>query len=81
MQKFAMPFHLFWPPLFCLISPEAYLSGKALLLTYNNTTKKAGKGQTENRAGSMACSAEGFFCLDFFGPFCIKAKRTSLRGN
>jgi len=39
--------------------------------------RQAGKGLTEKRAGSMACSAEAFFCLDFFGPFCIKTKRTS----
>jgi hypothetical protein len=34
MQKVAMPFQRFWPPLFCLISPEAFLPGKALLLLF-----------------------------------------------
>jgi hypothetical protein len=66
MQKFAMPFHHTWPPLFCLISPEAFLPGKSLLLTSSNVTNQKRKGPTEKRAGRMACSAEAFFCLDFF---------------
>ncbi len=43
---------------------------------------QAGKGTTEKRAGRMACSAEAFFCLDFFWYFFVsRQKRTSLRGN
>jgi hypothetical protein len=30
---------------------------------------KARKGPTEKRAGSMACSVEAFFCLDFLVTF------------
>jgi len=40
---------------------------------------KAGKGLQENRAGSMASRAEGFFLLDFFVSFCIKTKRKPQR--
>jgi hypothetical protein len=58
----------------------AIKSKTTLLPSFKKPVKKR-KGPTENRAGRMACSAEGFFCLDFFGAFCIKTKRTSHRGN
>jgi hypothetical protein len=77
-QKLAMPFQRTWPPLFCPISPEAELLKKRADSNKSiKTNTKAGKGLTEKRAGSMACSAEAFFCLDFFGTFCVKTKRTS----
>jgi hypothetical protein len=71
------------PPLFCLMSPEAFLPGKtAITYSKKNRKSKAGKGPTEKRARRMACSAEAFFCLDFFWCFFVsRQKRTSLRGN
>jgi hypothetical protein len=45
MQKFAMPFPRYWPPLFCLISAEAYLPGKSatgsLQINYKSKRVKA----------------------------------------
>ena len=75
MQKFAMPFHYTRPPLFCLLSPKADLLGKLLPLPQSKIKKR--NGLTEKRAGRMACSAEAFFCLDFFWYFFVsRQKRT-----
>jgi hypothetical protein len=63
------------------ISPhhQAGLLGTKII-TLNQKQKRA-KARQKSGPGSLACSAEAFFCLDFFGPFCIKTKRTSHRGN
>jgi|GEM_PF-3622295 len=39
---------------------------------------RSAKARQKSGPGSLACSGEAFFCLDFFGTFCVKAKRTSL---
>jgi hypothetical protein len=83
MQKVAMPFQRFWPPLFCLISPEVFLPGKSAVAPEEiNSESKRVKARQKSGPGSMACSVEAFFCLDFFWYFFVsRQKRTSLRGN
>jgi hypothetical protein len=63
---------LHWPSVlsaFARSLSAAILDSRPKHKSHFNPKSKAGKGRTENRAGSMACRAEGFFCLDLLVTF------------
>jgi hypothetical protein len=84
MQKFPMPLAGALGHQFCRIFAEAYLlTGKKNAYGRIKLQKqKRVKARQKSGPGSLACSAEAFFCLDFFWSFFVsRQKRTSLRGN
>jgi hypothetical protein len=69
--QFAMPFHLLRPPLFCLISPEAYLPEKAPLPF---RVIKSAKARQKTGPGVWPAAPKVFSVLIFLVLFASRQK-------